>query len=56
MSNVNMYFPNSNFEGNVSTYVFGKCFWYFREGKIDFWTSRHLFSEKYIKFFRMCLG
>jgi len=24
--NVNMGFPSSNFEGNVSTYVFGKSF------------------------------
>jgi len=25
--NVNMSFPNSNFERNFSTYVFGKSFW-----------------------------
>jgi len=24
--NVNMYFPNSNFKDNFSTYVFGKSF------------------------------
>jgi len=30
--------PKSNFEANVCRYVFGKCFWYFREGKSDCWT------------------
>ena len=44
--NVNMSFPNSNFEGNFSTYVFGKSFWQYRELKIDCWTSRHILYEK----------
>jgi len=26
-----MSFPNSNFEGNFSTYVFGKSFWHYRD-------------------------
>jgi len=34
-----MSFPNSNFEGNVITYVFGKSFWHYRERKNEFWTS-----------------
>ena len=29
--NVSMSFPNSNFEGNFSTYVFGKSFWHYRD-------------------------
>jgi len=52
--NVNMSFPNRNFEGNFSTYVFGKSFWHYRELKIGCWTSRHILCEKNIKFFRMC--
>jgi len=28
-----MSFPNSKFEGNFSTYVFGKSFWHYRELK-----------------------
>jgi len=32
--NANMsFFLNSDFEGNFSTYVFGKWFWYYRELK-----------------------
>ena len=36
-TNVNIYmsFQNSNFDGNFSTYVFLKSFWYYRELKID---------------------
>ena len=30
---LNMCFPNSNFEGNFSTYVFGKLFWHYGELK-----------------------
>jgi len=30
-----MSFPNSNFEGNFSTYVFGKSFWNYRELKMN---------------------
>ena len=44
--NVNMSFPNSNFEGNFSTYVFGKSFWQYRELKIDCWTSRNMLCKK----------
>ena len=48
----NMYFPSSKFEGNFSTYVFRKSFWYYRELKIDCWASWHIFCEKNIKSFR----
>ena len=54
--NVNMSFPNSNFEGNFSRYVFGKSFWHYRELKIDCWTSRHILCEKNIKLFLMFGG
>jgi len=48
MSNVNMSVPKSNFEANVSTYVFGRCwFWHFRVLKSICWTSRHLLCKKY---------
>ena len=46
--NVNMSFPRGNFEGNSSTYVFGKSFWHYRELKSDCWTSRHILCEKNI--------
>jgi len=49
-----MSFPNSNFEGNFSTYVFGNPFLHYRELKIEFWTSRLILLEKNIKTFRMC--
>jgi len=49
-----MFFPNSNFEGNVSTYVFGKSFGHYRGLKNECWTSRHTLCEKDIKLFRMC--
>jgi hypothetical protein len=39
--NVNLSFPNSNFVGNFSNYVFGKSFWHYRELKIECLTSRH---------------
>ena len=54
--NVNMSFPNSNFEGNFNTCVFGKSFWHYRELKIYCWTSRHILCKKNIKYFRMCGG
>ena len=41
-----MSFPNSNFELNLSTYVFGKSFSHFGELNIDCWTSRHILCEK----------
>jgi len=44
--------PNSNFQRNFSTYVFGKCFWHFREVINDCWTSRHLLWEKKFKLYR----
>jgi hypothetical protein len=46
--NVKVYksFPNSKFEGNFSTNVFGKSFWHYRELKIEYWISRHLLCEK----------
>ena len=44
--NINMFFPNSNFEGNVSAYVFGKSFCHYRELKSECWTSRHILCEK----------
>ena len=31
---VNISFPNSNFEGNIRTYVFGKSFWHYRSWKL----------------------
>ena len=43
---VNTSFPNSNFERNSNTYVCGKSFWYYRDLKIDCWTSRHILCEK----------
>ena len=48
--NVNMSFPNSKFEGNFSTYVFGKSFWHYRELKSECWTSRHLLCEKILNY------
>ena len=49
--NVNMFFPDSNFEGIVSTYEYGKLLWHNRELKIVCWSSRHILCEKYIKSF-----
>ena len=46
-----MYFPNSNFEGNFSTYVFGKSFWHYRYLKTECWTSRHILWKKILNFF-----
>jgi len=43
-----MSFPSNTFEGNSSTYVFGKSFWHYRELKIDCWASRHILCEKKI--------
>ena len=48
---VNMAFPNSNFEGNFSTYVFGKSFWHYRDLKSECWTSRLLLCKKILHFF-----
>ena len=49
--NVNMSFRNRNFEGNFSTYVFGKSFWHYRDLKSECWTSRHILCKKILKFF-----
>ena len=49
--NVNMSFPNSNFEGNFSTHVFGKLFWHYQELKSECWTSRHILWKKILNFF-----
>jgi len=32
-----MAFPSSIFVGYISTYVFGKSFWYYRELESDCW-------------------
>ena len=48
---VNMYFPNSNLEGNFSTHVFGKSFWHFRELKIDCWTLGHILCKNILNTF-----
>jgi len=48
--NVNMLFPNSNFEEKFSTYVFGKSFCHYRELKCECWTSRHQLCEKILKY------
>jgi len=45
-ANVDISFPKSKFEGNISIYVFGKSFWHNRELKSESWASRHLLSEK----------
>ena len=44
--NVNLSFRNSNFEGNFSTYVFGKPFCHYRDLKSECWTSRHILCKK----------
>jgi hypothetical protein len=49
--NVNISFPNSNFEGIFSIYVFGKSYWHYRELKIGCWTSRHIICEKILNSF-----
>ena len=48
--NVIMSFANSNFEGNVSTYVFGKSFWHYPKLKSECWTSLHILCEKILNF------
>ena len=48
---VNMSFPNSNFEGNFSTYMFGSSFWYYRDLKSECWTSGHILCKKILNFF-----
>jgi len=41
-----MSFPNTIFEENFSTYVFGKWFSNYREQEIECWTSRNILCEK----------
>ena len=41
-----MSFPNSSFEENVSTYVFGKSFLHYRELKIDCWALKIYYAKK----------
>ena len=48
--NVNMSFPNSNFERNFSTCVFGNSFCHYRDLKSECWTSRHILCKKIINF------
>ena len=48
--NVNMSLPNSNFEGNFSTYVFGKSFYIIETWKVNF-GQRDIYYVKNIKFF-----
>jgi len=43
--------PKSNFEENISTYVFGVFFWHFSGMITDCWTSRHLLCEKILNYF-----
>ena len=47
---VNMSFPISNFEGNFSTYVFGKSFWHYRDLKSECWTSQYILCKKILNF------
>jgi len=49
--NVNMSIPNSNSEGNLSTYVFCTSFCHYEELKIDWWSSRHILCEKILNTF-----
>ena len=48
--NENMSFPNSNFEGNFSTYVFDKSFFIIETWKVNV-GHRDLYYAKNIKFF-----
>jgi len=41
-----MFVPKSTFEGNFSTYVFGKSFCHYRETKCYCWTSRNVFAKR----------
>ena len=49
--NVNMSFPNSNFEWILSTYMFGKWFWHYWDMKSECWTFRHILFKKILNFF-----
>jgi len=47
-----MSLTNNNFEGNISTYMFGKRFWYFRGPEVDCQESLHFLWEKIFNSFR----
>ena len=49
--NVNMSFPNSNFEGIFSTYVFAMSFGHYWDLKSEYWTSRHILCKKILNIF-----
>ena len=49
--NVKMSFPNSNFERNFSTYIFGKSFWHYWDLKIECLTSRHILFQIILNIF-----
>jgi len=44
---VNMSFPNSNFEGNFSTYVFGKSFYIIESWKLNVGYRDTYYAKKY---------
>ena len=43
-----MSLTNNNFEGYISTYVFGKKFWYFRGPAVDYQGSLHFYEKIYL--------
>jgi len=45
--NLNISFPNSNFERNFSSYVFGKSFWHYRELKVNVGNRDTYYAKKY---------
>ena len=53
MSKVKMSLPKSSFEGKLSTYVFGKCFffWHFSELKSDCLTTLIYITWKFLNNF-----
>ena len=52
--NVNMCFPNSKFEGNFSTYVFGKSLWHYLRAENLMLDIATPIMRKNIKVFLMC--
>ena len=46
-----MSFPRSNFLGNVSTYVFDKCVWHFRERKLVVGNHHIYYAKKILNTF-----
>ena len=49
--NVNISFPNSNFERNFSAYVFVKTFCHYRDLNNECWISWHILCKKILNFF-----